>query len=673
MLSPIAIFAYKRPKHLLATLKALNSCPEFSHSQVFINIDGARDESEIALVQAAQRIAEDFQHPNKTLNFQQTNRGLARSIIAGVTNIVERYGRVIVIEDDLVLQPSSLAWLNAGLNTYANDDRVMQISAYQYRVPEFARRQEGSFQRFATTWGWGTWKRAWDKFDERATGWEAVRDDMEVRTAFDGGGVYPFSAILERQMAGKVDSWGIRWSWSVFRNNGLTLMPPRSLVKNTGMDASGTHNSIGILKQFVSGPAPLLWSAAEPPALPSHVALSRDDERAFRQGLRRTNAIRNARIKAALARVGMSHFAAEPLAARPHVFAVAQLPPPVTGLSAVNARMIREFAAADLLLATADIAPPRGWPSALKPAGRLAKVIWSTLRLVVARAQGALTLYMPCDGRSGLTFNVLLAAVARVLGYSLWTHHHSFAYLNQRSALMAAFLRASPKGTTHLLLCDRMETLLLERYPSEWPACGAKMIVLSNAFMSDATSAAPATDGGLVLGHLSNLTEDKGALRFLQLFARLRRRGLAVRAKIAGPANEPQVKAAIEATAAEFPDAFHWLGPVYGSDKDAFYEGVDVFVFPSSYANEAQPLVLLEALAHGAAVVTTDRGCMGCDHQGSPGAIFPENDFDTQAERWIENLAANFNRASLTQDATLRFASLKYEADRALARVIAEI
>jgi glycosyltransferase involved in cell wall biosynthesis len=361
------------------------------------------------------------------------------------------------------------------------------------------------------------------------------------------------------------------------------------------------------------------------------------------------------------------------MSAKAHVFAVAQLPPPVTGLSAVNARMIRELREAGLLFASSDLSPPRNWPSALKPIGRFAKTLATALRLILVRAGGVHTLYMPCDGGSGLALNLLLATFARILGYSLWTHHHSFAYLNERSALMAAFLRFSPKETTHVALCDRMEALLLERYPLEWVASRAKVIVLSNAFMANAVEEHPRSDGELVLGHLSNLTEDKGALRFLDLFARLRRKGVAVRAQIAGPANESKVKAAIEATAAEFPDAFSWCGPVYGPEKDAFYEGVDVFVFPSSYANEAQPLVLLEALAHGAAIVTTDRGCMGCDHEESPGAVFGEADFDINAERWVEDLAKSFDRARLSQDATRRFSRLKEEADRTLAGVLSAI
>lgn len=358
---------------------------------------------------------------------------------------------------------------------------------------------------------------------------------------------------------------------------------------------------------------------------------------------------------------------------RPHVLAVAQLPPPVTGLSAVNTRMIQEFSAAGLLFGAADIGPPPSWPARLKPLGRLAKTAAALLKLISARINGARTLYMPCDGGSGLAFNVVLAAGARLLRYELWTHHHSFAYLNEKSGLMAAFLRLSPLGTRHLILCGRMESLLAELYPRQWPASESKAIVLSNAFMATAAEGAKRTDGPIVIGHLSNLTEDKGALRFLELFTRLRRRGLPIIGRIAGPAHDFKVGAAIQATATEFPDAFQWLGPLYGPDKDAFYESVDVFVFPSSYANEAQPLVLLEALARGAAIVTTDRGCMGCDHEGSPGAVFAETDFDAQAERWIEKLIADPDRSKLADRATMRFAELKQEADRSLSEVLAAI
>lgn len=110
-------------------------------------------------------------------------------------------------------------------------------------------------------------------------------------------------------MSGKLDSWGIRWSWSVFRNNGLTLMPPRSLVRNIGFDGTATHNSLGPLKRFVTAPAPFLWEGSEPPRLPDQVVVDPEAEAAFRRALRGTHALRNHRIKRVLARIGFARFA----------------------------------------------------------------------------------------------------------------------------------------------------------------------------------------------------------------------------------------------------------------------------------------------------------------------------------------------------------------------------
>ncbi|KQV58719.1 MULTISPECIES: hypothetical protein [unclassified Caulobacter] len=308
-LAPIAIFSFRRPHHLAATLDALQQCPEFAASEVIAYSDGPRRASDEAGVNEVRQLLRSRKTPNMTLVERPINMGLANSIIGAVTEITRRAGKVIVVEDDLVLQPSALAWLNAGLNAYVDDERVMQISAYQYRVPEFAQRQNGTFQRFATTWGWGTWERAWKKFDAEANGWRDLIDNPEIRTAFDAGGVYPFADMLQKQMSGRIDSWGIRWSWSVFRNQGLTLMPPRSLVRNTGLDGSGTHSTLGPLKRFVAAPQPLQWHNAEPPQLPTEVILRAEEEQAFRRALKNTHALRNHHIKRALAKAGLKHFA----------------------------------------------------------------------------------------------------------------------------------------------------------------------------------------------------------------------------------------------------------------------------------------------------------------------------------------------------------------------------
>lgn len=307
MTTPIAVFAYRRPLHLQSALTALAACPEFAASPVFIFIDGPRPGTESAVAETAE-VAARFAGPNVTVVQRPTNRGLANSIITEVTALSERYGRVIVIEDDLVVHPTTLAWLNQGLDAYADDPRVMQISAYQFRVPEFEGRSHGTFQRFATTWGWATWKRAWDLFDPAATGWEAIAAPGPARRALDADGNYPFSDMLVKQMTGKLDSWGIRWFWSVHRVGGLTLMPPRTLVANRGFGAGGTHNTVGDLKRFVQGPSPIRWASDRPPLLPDSIMLTQADEIAFRRGLRRTNGLRNSRIKALLATLGFKMF-----------------------------------------------------------------------------------------------------------------------------------------------------------------------------------------------------------------------------------------------------------------------------------------------------------------------------------------------------------------------------
>lgn len=305
--APIAVFAYRRPAHLQRALTGLAACPEFAASQVFIFIDGPQPGTETAVEETAE-VAMRFAAPNVTVVRQPTNRGLARSIITEVTSLCEQYGKVVVIEDDLIVHPTTLAWLNQGLDAYADDPRVMQISAYQYHVPEFKACVRGTFQRFATTWGWATWKRAWDHFDPLASGWEEIASPGPQRRALDANGSYPFSDMLVRQMTGKLDSWGIRWFWSVHRIGGLTLMPPRTLVVNEGFGAGGTHNTIGELKRFAQGPAPFRWESDAPPLLPDCIMVTPADEIAFQRGLRRTNGMRNARIKAMLAKIGFKRF-----------------------------------------------------------------------------------------------------------------------------------------------------------------------------------------------------------------------------------------------------------------------------------------------------------------------------------------------------------------------------
>jgi GNT-I family len=247
--APIAVFAYRRPDHLRRALQTLAACPEFADSEIHVFVDGPRGAEDFEAVTETRALARAVLASRAAYRFSETNRGLAPSVIGGVTELVERYGRVVVVEDDLEVAPDFLAYMNAALDRYADDEPVMQVSGHMYDVPALAGRSDAVMLPFTTTWGWATWARAWRHFDAAAIGWEVLARDAELRRAFNLDGTYDYASMLEKQMAGRSSSWGIRWYWSVFRRAGLVVYPPVTRVRNTGFDGSGTHRR-GALRRF---------------------------------------------------------------------------------------------------------------------------------------------------------------------------------------------------------------------------------------------------------------------------------------------------------------------------------------------------------------------------------------------------------------------------------------
>jgi len=268
-LAPVVVFAYRRPDHLRNTLTNLMRCNGFGQSPVIVYCDGPRDADETDAVRATRELARTMLGERAEYHFSEMNLGLSHSVIAGVSDVVERFGRAIVVEDDLELSPAFLTFMNQSLDRYANDENVFQVSGYMFDVPELEGTPSALFLPFTVSWGWATWKRAWDQFDPQAMGWEALQADKGLRRRFNLDGVYDYATMLVRQMAGMRDSWAVRWYWSVFKANGLVLFPPVSLVRNTGFDGSGTHGR-GLLRKF-SKARPILSSADI--KLPESVAL----------------------------------------------------------------------------------------------------------------------------------------------------------------------------------------------------------------------------------------------------------------------------------------------------------------------------------------------------------------------------------------------------------------
>lgn len=255
-LAPVALFVFNRPEHLRRTIESLKLCDGFSDSPVIVFGDGARGAHDLPAVEATRRVARELLGEQAEYRLSESNQGLAHSIIHGVEQLLARYGRVIVVEDDLILAPGFLRFLNEGLDRYADDERVYQISGHMFDVREFVQRREALLLPFTTTWGWATWDRAWKAFDPKASGWESLRQNRVLRKRFNLNGAYDYAHMLERQMSGQRQSWGIRWYWSVFARGGLACFPPQSMVANIGMDGTGTHGR-GTFRGFESGTLPI--------------------------------------------------------------------------------------------------------------------------------------------------------------------------------------------------------------------------------------------------------------------------------------------------------------------------------------------------------------------------------------------------------------------------------
>jgi hypothetical protein len=240
VLAPVVLFVYNRPWHAQESVKALQKNVLAKESELVVFSDGPRsdaDQPDVASVREYLKTITGFK--NVSVSEREKNQGLAQSIIAGVSEVVKKHGRIIVLEDDLVCSLYFLKFMNEALEYYKNEDRV--ISAHGYTFPVSHRLPETFFLKGADCWGWATWKRGWDLFEPDGKKLLGEIRRRRLQNDFDLNGTYPYTKMLENQTRGKNNSWAIRWYASAFLKDRLTLYPGRSLVKNIGTDASGTH------------------------------------------------------------------------------------------------------------------------------------------------------------------------------------------------------------------------------------------------------------------------------------------------------------------------------------------------------------------------------------------------------------------------------------------------
>lgn len=280
--APILLFVYNRPLHTQRCIDSLRCNSLAAQSHLFIYSDGAKDvEQSEAVEEVRQLVKKVVGFASVTLIEREENWGLARNIIDGVSAQIACFGRVIVLEDDLVVSPYFLKFMNEALEVYADEPKVGHIQACDFT-------QEPSLPdtfliKWTGSWGWATWDRAWKLFNPNGQELLNRLEERRLTKRFDFDGAYRFTRMLRRQVAGKNNSWAIRWNASLFLADVLSLNVGRSLVQNTGFDGSGTHcGNDGLY-------ASTLWKKPLPVAKLCPIAENEDARQLYARYYRRTN------------------------------------------------------------------------------------------------------------------------------------------------------------------------------------------------------------------------------------------------------------------------------------------------------------------------------------------------------------------------------------------------
>jgi glycosyltransferase involved in cell wall biosynthesis len=349
------------------------------------------------------------------------------------------------------------------------------------------------------------------------------------------------------------------------------------------------------------------------------------------------------------------------VARRVRVVMLGAFPPPVRGMPVVNAAVLDRLRRAGVEVSTIDLAARNdGWPI-LPRSMRLLRICLGLFRLLRKKALRGEVLYLSVSGGLGKLHESVYVLLGRLRGMRIFLHHHSFSYIDKPNWIATLFFRMFAKGATHIVLCRNMADGLQKEYAIRG------YIVLSNAVFFPILENEDQTTQRSSLrtvGFLSNICAEKGVYEFLDLMRLAREREMPLRGKIAGPFLGRDVEKEVRGQLEGLPNT-DYVGPVYGEKKREFLAGIDTLVFPTRYINEAEPLILHEAMSSGLPVIAYGRGCIPQVLDKKCGKVIAPNlpfvpDAIAQLEQWLA-APEQFQRASIAALAAFRRTNGQHE------------
>ena len=322
---------------------------------------------------------------------------------------------------------------------------------------------------------------------------------------------------------------------------------------------------------------------------------------------------------------------------------IGPFPKPVHGQSLATQSMLEFFLDSGFSLKKIDVSPTG-----------LSKILMHLYAFVVILFFTKTSVYISLNSNKGLILNILLVLVARLKGSKLYLHYHAYDHIRRKSKLLYWLMKFAGKNTCHIVLGETMARDLRKCTDFELDICvvnNSKLIHLNSSLQKQRSSF-------VKIGHLSNLTQEKGLTHTIDTAIYLKD-FFPIQLYLAGPTTSEYVQKEISRAEDVLGENLKYLGPLYGGEKDKFYSEIDYFIFPSQYKNEAEPLVVLEALSAAVPVIASNIGCI-TDDLGATGGISLNIDehFATNVKNYLDKVEHQLNYAQASTDAKKRFLEL---------------
>lgn len=239
--SPVIIVAYNRDAHFRMTLKALSLNIDAINTMLYCYLDGPKNPDDSIAQEKIIDVINQYKKNFKKVEIiiREYNYGLAKNITEAVTETVSKYGKVIVLEDDIVTSKSFIKFMNNALKFYENNEKIWHIAAHS-EINFEDRKDEIYIWSVMNCWGWATWANRWKYFEKNPE--HLINDfseDMIRDFDLDGCGYFWYQVVANASK--RIDTWAIFWYATIFKNNGFCVNPYFSFAKNIGLDGTGVH------------------------------------------------------------------------------------------------------------------------------------------------------------------------------------------------------------------------------------------------------------------------------------------------------------------------------------------------------------------------------------------------------------------------------------------------